>query len=128
MQKITRAANNTVVFTLTERVTLSSPYFLCRVQSRRTNQVKRFILASNQSSSTGRYDQFTITETSGTEILTSGTVTLTAGDWNYKIYEQSSSTNLREENATTLLEDGILRVLDSNDTYIYTESTDTYVT
>ena len=127
MQTITRSANNTVVFTLTERVTLSSPYFLVRIQSRRTNETKRFILASNLSSDTGRYDKFTITETSGTEVLTSGTITMTAGDWWYKIYEQASSTNLNEQVAGTLLEEGILRVIDTTDTYIDPEQTDTYV-
>lgn len=128
MQTITRSANNTVTFTLTERVTLTSPYFLCRAQSRRTNQVKRFILASNLSTNTTRYDQFTITETSGTEILTSGTVTLTGGDWWYKIYEQASASNLNEDASTTMLEEGILRVLDDQETYIYTEPTITYIT
>lgn len=128
MQTINRGSNNTVVFTLTESVTLSNPYFLVNAKSRRTNEVKNFILASNLSSYTTRYDQFTITETSGTEILTSGTVTLTAGDWWYRVYEQSSSSNLNPDNATTLLEEGILRVIDTQDTYIYTEPTDTYVT
>lgn len=127
MQKITRGANNTVTFTLTERVTLSTPYFLCNLKSRRTNQTKNFILASNLSTDTTRYDQFTITESS-VEVLTSGTVTLTAGDWWYKIYEQASATNLGPEGATTLLEEGIIRVLDTNDTYIFSEPTDTYVT
>ena len=128
MQTITRGANNTVTLTLTESVTLTSPYFLVNAKSRRTNEVKNFILASNLSSNTDRYDQFTITETSGTEILTSGTVTLTGGDWWYKVYEQSSASNLNPDNATTLLEEGIFRVIDSNDTYIFTEPTDTYVT
>lgn len=130
MQKITRGTNNVLVFTLTELVTLSSPYFLVRVKSRATNQTKRFILPSNQSSSTGRYDQFTITETSGTETLTSGVVTLTAGDWWYEIYEQASATNLNEllSDNTTAIEKGVLRVLSTGDTYITSEDTDTYVT
>lgn len=127
MQTVTRGANNVLVFTLTERVTLSSPVFLMRVQSRSTNQIKRFILPANQSSETARYDQFTITETSGSEILTSGTVTLTAGDWNYEIYEQSSSSNLLETSSTTLLEKGILRVLGTTDTYKDPEQTDTFI-
>ena len=127
MQTLTRASNNVLVFTLTERVTLSSPTFLMRLQSRATNQIKRVILPSNQSSNTSRYDQFTITETSGTEILTSGTVTLTTGDWNYEIYEQSSTTNLIETSSTTMLEKGILRVLGTSDTYKDPEQSDTYI-
>lgn len=127
MQDITRGASNTVVFTLTERVTLTNPYFLVSVKSRRSNEVKNFILGTNLSSATERYDKFTITETSGAETLTSAIVTLTGGDWWYKIYEQTSATNLNPDATTTLLEEGILRVLDTNDTYIYSESTDTYV-
>lgn len=113
------------MFTLTERVTLSSPYFLVRVKSRRTNEVKRFILNTN-TGDTSRYDKFTIIE-SNTENLTNSTVTLTNGDWWYDIYEQTSSTNLDENVATTLLESGILRVLDTADTYITSDTSETYV-
>ena len=128
MQTVTRSANNTLILTLTERVTLATPYFLMRLQSRSTNEVKRVILASNLSSSTSRYDQFTLTE-STTEVLTSGTVSLTAGDWYYEIYEQSSSTNLLETNSSVvgLLEKGILRVLGTGDTYKDPQQTDTYI-
>ena len=127
MQTITRGANNTITLTLTERVTLTTPYFLVRAESRRTREIKRFILASNLSGSTERYDQFTLTE-STTEVLTSGTVTLTAGDWWYKVYEQTSSTTLNENTATTLLEEGMFRVLDTNDTYVTPNDSDVYVT
>lgn len=126
MQTITRGSANTVVFTLTERVTLDSPYFLVRVNSRSTNITKRFILPANASGSTSRYDQFTITE-STTEDLPNGTVSLTAGDWSYKIYEQASSTNLDENLAGTLLEEGFLRVLRTDDTYVDSEQTDTFI-
>lgn len=126
MQTVTRGANNTVVFTLTERVTLSAPYFLMRLQSRSTNEIKRVILAANQSGYINRYDQFTITE-STTEVLTSGTIKLTEGDWNYDIYEQSSSTNLNEDNATAKLESGLIRVLSTTDTFIDPTQTDTFI-
>ena len=55
---------------------------------------KAFILAADLSSYTNRYNQFTITESTG-EVLTSGTATLSpSGWWTYKVYEQTSSTNL----------------------------------
>lgn len=129
MQKINRSSNNTVVLTLTENVTLTTPYFLVRAESRRTKQVKRFILAANLSPYPDKYDQFTITE-STTEVLTSGTVTLTGGDWWYQVYEQTSASNLDEGLATvtTPIERGILRVIDTNDTYVTTNDVDTYVT
>ena len=128
MQLITRGANSVLTFTLEERRTLTSPYYLMKMKSRNTAITKRFILPSNQSAYVERFDQFTITETSGTEILTSGTVTLPASDYWYEIYEQTSSTNLNEgaSNNTTPLETGIIRVLGTPDTYIAPTSPDTY--
>ena len=119
MQTITKNANTTLYFTLTERVTLTSPSFLVRIEGRSSRTVKRFILPSDQSSYTDRYNKFTITETSGTEILTSGTVTLTSEVYDYRIYEQSSSTNLDEllSTVTTPIEYGMLRVLGTDNTY-----------
>lgn len=118
MQTITRNSNNDLYFTLTERQTLDSPYFLVRVESRSTKEVKRFILPADQSSYTDRYNKFTITESS-TEILTSGTVTLTPGEWEYRVYEQTSSSNLNELAATnvTPLEYGMLKVNGTTNTY-----------
>lgn len=128
MQTITRGASNTVVLTLTERVTLTNPYFLVRAESRRTAVVKRFILGSNLSSATERYDKFTIIE-NAVEDLPNATVTLTGGDWWYEVYEQTSSSNLLETSATntTPLEKGLFRVIDTNDTYKDPAQIDTYV-
>lgn len=116
MQLITKGQNNTLVFTLTERVTLDNAYFLVRLQSRSSNVVKRFILPPNISGFTDRYDQFVITESSS-EILTSGTVSLETGQHFYRIYEQSSDTNLNEQLSSTLLEEGIILVETNGDTY-----------
>lgn len=124
MQTITRATNNTLIFTLTERITLTSPYFLMKLTSRVSRAIKRVILAADLSSQTDRYNKFTLTE-STTEVLTSGTVTLNqAGEWDYEIYEQSSSTNLDEKlsTVTTAIETGMLRVMGVDTNYkIYNE-------
>ena len=126
MNIITKGTNNTVTFTLDERRTLSSPYYLVRMQSRSSRGVKRFILASDSSSSQGRYNQFTVTETSGTEILTSGTVTLSpVGFWDYAVYEQSSASNLNEVLATTLLEEGLMVVRSTETTNIHYSQNET---
>lgn len=121
MQTIRRGVLNTVVFTLTERVTIAPlPRFLMILKSRRTNDEKAFVMPPNLSSSTGRYDKFGITE---------GTiVTLTCGDWYYKIYEQASGTNTNVHLTGGLLEEGILRVLDAaENTYVTTDTNDTYI-
>ena len=96
MLLINKGANNTLILTLTEKVTLSSPTFLFKFTNDVTKQSKRFI-AADLSAHTNRYNEFLITETSGTEILTSGTITLNpTGFWHYEVYEQTSTTNLDE--------------------------------
>ena len=128
MNIITRGANSTLIFTLGEKQTLIHPYFLIRMTSRSGRNVKRFILPADQSNSSQRYSQFTITETDGSEILTSGVVTLNPpGFWNYEIYEQISSTNLIETSATNIapIESGIILVKGTSgaDAYFNEEET-----
>lgn len=114
MQLIQRSSSNVLVFTLTEKVTLASPYFLFELKCTQNGQLKYFI-AANTSSYTYRYDQFTVTEVaSGAEVLTSGQVNLPyVGEYQYRIWEQSSSTNLDPANVTTLLETGLIRVIET---------------
>ena len=128
MLQITRGANNTLILTLTEKTTLTSPYYLVKMVSRSSRGVKRFILAADQSSFTDRFNKFTLTETSGTEILTSGTVTLQpTGWWEYDIYEQLSSTNLDEtlSDNKIAIEDGLARVTGTEDINKFYDSQDT---
>jgi len=92
--EITKNANNPIVLTLTEKVTLASPYYLMRCVSDGNLTEKAFILPSDQSIYQTRYNQFTVTESTN-EILTSGTVSLNpSGWWTYYVYEQTSSSNL----------------------------------
>jgi len=116
---INKDTNSTIVLTLTENVTLSSPTFLFRLTSDVTRQSVNFI-ASDLSSNTCRYNEFLITETDGTEILTSGTVTLDPeGQWTYEVFEQTSTTNLDVANVdnSTPLETGIVLVKGTKTTY-----------
>ena len=111
MLLVNKNSNNTLILTLTEKATLTSPYYLFDFKSDITGNSVRFI-SSDLSTEQQRYNQFLITETSGTNILTSGTITLTpTGTWTYKVYEQSSSSNLNPILATTLLEIGIVKVV-----------------
>lgn len=104
--------------TLSEKSTLTSPRYLMRLTNDTTRQQKVFLLAADQSSYTYRYNQFTLTETSGTEILTSGTVNLLpTGFWSYEVWEQSSTTSLSPENATTLVEIGKAKVVGTDTVY-----------
>jgi len=97
---------NTVVVTLTENATLLTPYYLFEFISDDTNESKIFI-ASNISTNKSRYDEFTITTTTGVEDLLNGVIDLkTKGYYTYNIYEQVSATNLDLANITSLVEVG----------------------
>jgi len=108
MQIIRKGQANTLVFTLTENVTLTTPYFLFEI----THQVDKtpiYFIATDTSSYTSWYNKFSVTE--GTNNPANGQIVCTnAGQYNYRIWEQSSSSNLDPANASTLLETGIIRV------------------
>lgn len=108
---INKNANNLITVTLQERTTLSSPTYLFKFTNDVTGSSVKFI-ATNTSSYTYRYDQFLITETSGSTNLTSGVITLSPnGFWSYTIYEQTSTTNLNEAEATGIVETGKVKVI-----------------
>ena len=105
--------------TLTEKSTLSSPYFLFQFTSDITNDSIVF-LASDLSNYTDRYNKFLITETSGTVNLSSGTIELNpTGTWTYRVFEQTSSSNLDPNlvDNKTPLEIGIVKVKGTETSY-----------
>ena len=87
--------------TLTEKVTISNPYFLFSFTNRTTNVVTSVIL-TDISTHIERYNQFNVTEGSN--------FTLDAGEYMYKIYAQTSSSNTNPSLANELVEEGILKV------------------
>ena len=110
MQIINKGQNNFLVFTLTEKVTLSNPYYLFSFKHQVLMSSVNFI-ASDVSSFPTRFNKFLITETTGTVNLTSGIVSLPeTGFYEYSIYEQTSSSNLDISNTTGLLEIGMVKV------------------
>ncbi len=127
---INKNSNNTFQLTLTENITLTSPNYLFEFKSDVSNEAVYFI-AADTSAYQERYNEFTVTETTGTNILTSGTITLDPqGLWTYRVFEQSSSSNLNPSLAdnTTPLEIGKVRVK-GNSTVDWTfndNDTDTY--
>ncbi len=102
------------------------PYYLFNFTSDLSGEGINF-LAADLSGATGRFNEFLITETSGTTNYSSGTIELNpTGQWTYKVYEQTSSSNLIPENTDnypTYLEIGIVRVKGVVDT-TYTDTTD----
>lgn len=117
MLTVNRGANNTLVMTLTEKSTLTTPYYLMKLVNDTTRQVKTVVLSSDLSEYPYRYNEFILTESSS-EILTSGTVELKpTGFWSYWVYEQASSTNLSVDGATGLVESGKLKVIGTDTAY-----------
>lgn len=99
---------NDVVVTVTEQVTLSSPFFLFEFASDSTN-LKFYCIAANTSTFTGRFDSFNITDTSSPNPLT-GEVSLPEGEYKYTIYQQASSTNLDPANTSAALYQDYLEI------------------
>ena len=107
MLKVTRGQSNSVVFTLTEKTTLSSPYFLVVFNNLATNELV-YAICPDTSTQTTRYNLLTIIE-SNTSIPLSGQVKLVEGIYQYKVYEQTSSSNLDPSLSTSLVETGLLK-------------------
>lgn len=81
--------------------------------------IERTAILSDTSSYTDRYNKFTFTE--GTD------VTLEAGTWEYRVYEQTSPSNTNHINATGELEVGLVDVHGTdNVTFTHGQSTDTF--
>lgn len=101
MLQINKQETKSWYLTLSEKTTISNPTYLFSLTHRLTNVAYNFIL-SDTSSYTDRYNEFEITE--GT------TVTLDAGEYLYKIYAQTSTTNTNPSLANELVEEGLVKV------------------
>ena len=124
MIHLTKGETNTVILTLTEKQTLTSPNYLFRFTNRTTGAEVVFVKtnASDSSAYKYRFNQFSI--------ITSGFFSnQPSGEWLYYIYEQASATNRDYTKATGLLEQGIMR-LNESESFAYTqhEPENTYIT
>jgi UDP-N-acetylmuramyl tripeptide synthase len=101
MLVIEKAESKNWYLTLTEKVTISNPYFLFAFTHRTTNEQTTVIL-TDISTHPERYNQFAVIEGS--------TFSLDAGEFEYVVYAQTSSSNLSPELADEEVESGILKV------------------
>ena len=112
-----------VILTLKEKQTLSVPNYLFYFKQRSSNDVVAFVVlnAADLSAYKDRYNKFSI---NGVTYFASEL----AGEWEYMIYEQSSTTNVNPALATNLLETGIMRLSDT-DSFSFTEysTNNTYI-
>ena len=118
--KIERLTTNTIYLTLYEKVTISDPKFLFNFVSASDEGIEKNFIAQDLQTTAmlleGARNKFQVQEVaSGSESLTMGVVNLQPpGQWNYKIYAQSSSSNLDPDNADELVEQGICFVIGDN--------------
>ena len=112
---LVKGQTGTVILTLKEKQTLTAPNYLFYFKQRTSNDVVAFVLLNNAdlSAHKERFNKFSINATT----YFTGKL---AGEWEYTIYEQASTSNLDPALATGLLETGIMR-LDESTTFGFTE-------
>lgn len=110
-----KGLTDNVVVTLTEKQTLAAPNYLFYFKQRTSNDVVAFVLlnAADTSLHKDRYNQFSIN-------AVTHFANKLAGEWEYTIYEQTSTTNLDPADADGLLETGIMRLSDT-EAFSFTE-------
>ena len=86
-----------------------------------------YTIIADTSSYTRRFNSFSFTE--GTDDAVNGSLTLGAGgQYEYFVWEQSSTTNLDPANSTTLVESGFMTLDRGNTDYNQHTITETYST
>lgn len=105
MIQLTQGQTQTIILTLTEKQTLTSPNYLFRFVNRETRVEVVFVLlfAADTSIFKDRYNEFSIKvdkyfDDNG------------VGEWLYFVYEQASAYNTDFTKATGLLEQGIMKL------------------
>ena len=111
---ITLGTENTLILTLTEKVTIADPvYFLFECICDQTNQAYHFI-AADISEYSYRYNKFNVMEKTAPDLL-HGEINLPVpGDYHYTVYQQNSSTNLDPTLVSGILETGKLLVMQTS--------------
>ena len=105
MLRLERNQTSTLIVTVTELKTLSSPYWLFEFMHEQSFE-KVYCILTNISTGSPRYDEFELTD--GVDLTFPYD-----GFYTYKIYEQTSSTNLDPALATSLCEEGRAHVYEN---------------
>lgn len=98
---LTKGATVNVFVTLSEKVSLDDPYFLFVFENKATQEKVKFV-GTDISSYQDRYNKFSVVVNTHFEDHPEGL-------YNYKIYEQSSSSNT-DETGLNLVERGIMKL------------------
>jgi hypothetical protein len=112
---LTKGSTSQIILTLKEKQTLSAPNYLFVFTHRGSNIEVKFVIlnAADTSGFKDRFNQFSI-------VTNTYFGTQDSGEWEYQIYEQTSTTNTNPANATGLVETGIMRLNEST-SFTYTK-------
>jgi hypothetical protein len=112
---LTKGSTSQIILTLKEKQTLSAPNYLFVFTHRGSNIEVKFVIlnAADTSAFKDRFNQFSI-------VTNTYFGTQDSGEWEYQIYEQTSTTNTNPANATGLVETGIMRLSEST-SFTYTK-------
>lgn len=112
---LTKGATSQIILTLKEKQTLSAPNYLFVFTHRGSNIEVKFVIlnAADTSAFKDRFNQFSI-------VTNTYFGSQDSGEWQYQIYEQTSTTNTNPANATGLVETGIMRLSEST-SFTYTK-------
>lgn len=107
---IYKGQENDVVLTLKESTTLTAPYYLFEFIRDLTNPSPIYFTTADVSAYPNRFNHFVIEEASaGT-----GTVSLAAGQYTYRVYQTATSTTNPANIVGDVLEEGIMNVIDDD--------------
>lgn len=112
---LTKGATSQIILTLKEKQTLSAPNYLFVFTHRGSNIEVKFVIlnAADTSAFKDRFNQFSI-------VTNTYFGTQDSGEWEYQIYEQTSTTNTNPSLAAGLVETGIMRLSEST-SFTYTK-------
>ena len=112
---LTKGATSQIILTLKEKQTLSAPNYLFVFTHRGSNIEVKFVIlnAADTSAFKDRFNQFSI-------VTNTYFGTQDSGEWEYQIYEQTSTTNTNPSLATGIVETGIMRLSEST-SFTYTK-------
>ena len=113
--QIAQNTTSSLTLTLKEKTTLALPIYLFQFRNV-TEKVSYYCIMEDTSLYKDRYNEFVFTE--GTDLPLVGELILGAGgQYEYFVYEQTSSTNLDPTLSTGLVESGLMDLDRGNATY-----------
>jgi hypothetical protein len=99
--------SNVVVLTLSEKISIPSPYYLFEFINNQT-QIKYYCISSDLSLYPERYNKFNIIVKTTTPSPLVGEIQIPLGDeYTYNVYEQSNNTNLNPT-GLNVVENGLM--------------------